>query len=106
MGGDGEEEELLASGSQLVIASTRSRRAFDVVLPFPRPDSIDPSLRWIPFQFTSFSRPRNNHQVTIRADKTHITHANTMEPILIWCSKLGCIFLLYFSVYIDLLHRK
>jgi hypothetical protein len=52
--------------------------------------------------------PRNNPQVTgeIRAEDTHITHANTMKPISFWCSKLGCIFWLYSSVYIDLLHGK
>jgi hypothetical protein len=54
------------------------------------------------------SCPRNNPQVAgdIRAENTHTTHANTMEPISFWCSKLGCIFWLYSSVYIDLLHGK
>jgi hypothetical protein len=52
--------------------------------------------------------PRNNPQVVgeIRAEKTHPTHLNTMEPISFWCSKLGCIFWLYSSIYIDLLHEK
>jgi hypothetical protein len=31
---------------------------------------------------------------------------NTMEPISFWCRKLGCIFWLYSSIYIDLLHGK
>jgi hypothetical protein len=42
----------------------------------------------------------------IRAKKSHITHVNTMEPFSFWCSKLGCVFLLYSSIYIDLLHEK
>jgi hypothetical protein len=41
-----------------------------------------------------------------RAEKTHTTHANTIEPISFWCSKLGYIFGLYSSIYIDLLHGK
>jgi hypothetical protein len=51
---------------------------------------------------------RNNHQVVseIRAENTHITHANTMEPILFWCGKLDYIFWLYSSVYIDILYEK
>jgi hypothetical protein len=38
--------------------------------------------------------PRNNPQVAdeIRAEKTHTTHANTVELISFWCSKLDCIF--------------
>jgi hypothetical protein len=53
-------------------------------------------------------RTRNNPQVAgeIKAEKTHTTHVNTMELILFWCSKLDCVFWLYSSVYINLLHRK
>jgi hypothetical protein len=53
-------------------------------------------------------RPRNNPQVAgeIRAEKAHTTHANTMKLISFWCSKLGYVFWLYSSVYIDLLHGK
>jgi hypothetical protein len=52
--------------------------------------------------------PRHNPQVAgkIRAKNTRTTHANTMELISFWCSKLGYIFWLYSSVYIDLLHGK
>jgi monomeric isocitrate dehydrogenase len=52
--------------------------------------------------------PRNNPQVVgeIRAENTHTTHVNTMEPISFWCSKLGYVFWLYSSVYIDILHEK
>jgi hypothetical protein len=51
---------------------------------------------------------RNNPQVVgeIRAEKTHTTHVNIIELISFWCCKLGCIFWLYCSVYIDLLHGK
>jgi hypothetical protein len=60
--------------------------------------------------FLSLLEPclRNNPQVAgeIRAENTHTTHAKTMELISFWCSKLGYDFLLYSSVYIDLLHGK
>jgi hypothetical protein len=51
---------------------------------------------------------KNNPQVAgeIRAKNTYTTLMNTMELISFWCSKHGCIFLLYSSTYIDLLHEK
>jgi hypothetical protein len=38
--------------------------------------------------------PRNNPQVVdkIRADNTHTTHVNTIEPILFLCNKLDFVF--------------
>jgi hypothetical protein len=53
-------------------------------------------------------RLRNNPQVVgeIRVEKAHTTYVNTMRPISFWCSKFGCVFWLYSSVYIDLLHEK
>jgi hypothetical protein len=42
----------------------------------------------------------------IRAENIHTTHKNTIKPISFWYSKLDCIFWLYSSVYIDLLHEK
>jgi hypothetical protein len=51
---------------------------------------------------------RNNPQVAgdIRVENTHTIHTNKMKPISFCCSKLGYVFLLYFSVYIDLLYEK
>jgi hypothetical protein len=49
--------------------------------------------------------PRNNHTGEIRANNTHITHANIMESISFWCSKFGYVFCVYSSVYIDILYE-
>jgi hypothetical protein len=66
------------------------------------------AARWVVAAAMLDPRRRNNPQVVgkIRVEKVHITHANIIEPISFWCSKLGCIFWLYSSIYIDLLHEK
>jgi hypothetical protein len=51
---------------------------------------------------------RNKPQVVdeIKVKGTHITHVNTIESILFWYNKFDCVFWLYSSFYIDLLHEN
>jgi hypothetical protein len=96
------------------ITNTPSRTAPSAVCVFRENTPHPPRTRYSPGDtnrlccVNSVRILRNNPQVVgeIRAENTHTTHVNTMKPISFWCSKLGCIFWLYSSVYIDLLHEK
>jgi hypothetical protein len=58
------------------------------------------------YQIVTVRTKQSSYYSEIRVEKTHTTHVNIIELILFWYNKLDCIFWLYFSVYIDLLHEK